>query len=111
MKDIYGSATAPRNLWQELDCELTGMGGIRIWADSCLWDDFNRGGDLRNERWLEIRKKIDEKFKRGTVRLNSYRHIGVDVNVVDQGEEFYVELEQKHLRGDAGGPSHRPEEQ
>ncbi|CAJ1444264.1 unnamed protein product [Effrenium voratum] len=28
--------------------------------------------------------------------LNSYRHIGVDVNVIDQGEQFYVELEQKH---------------
>ncbi|CAJ1377024.1 unnamed protein product [Effrenium voratum] len=29
-------------------------------------------------------------------QLNSYRHIGVDVNVIDKGDEFFVELEQTH---------------
>ena len=60
-------------------------------------DDFNRGGDLKNGKWLEIRT-IDEKFKWGTIRLNSYRHIGMDVNVIDKGDEFFVSWSRPTMR-------------
>ena len=63
-------------------------------------DDFHRAGDRTNERWNEIRRKIDALYKWGSIKTNQYRHAGTDLSmhsdsvygrtlVVDQ--QYYIE--------------------
>lgn len=115
LKNIYGNATAPRGLWEDVDKTLVQMGAYRILGDSSFWvsvqkneqprneadefetigfmgghvDDFNRGGDLQNEKWVAIRATIDKAYKWGTVKTQEYRHTGVDLQVMEkQGERW-----------------------
>ncbi|CAL1139358.1 unnamed protein product [Cladocopium goreaui] len=37
LKDFYGSTTAPRNLWQNIDVSLKSLGAHRIAGDPCFW--------------------------------------------------------------------------
>lgn len=37
LKDFYGSTTAPRNLWKNIDSSLKSLGAIRIIGDPCFW--------------------------------------------------------------------------
>eukprot|EP00435_Cladocopium_sp_Y103_P006371 s604_g2.t1 len=112
LKDFYGSTTAPRNLWKNIDGSLKALGAVRIVGDPCFWlwrvpltdedrkqlgpdqqklefktlgfmaghvDDFHRAGDLRDERWLQIRSQIDAMYKWGQLKKNEYRHAGTDL--------------------------------
>eukprot|EP00438_Fugacium_kawagutii_P003117 Skav222832 [mRNA] locus=scaffold1338:43482:51341:- [translate_table: standard] len=105
LKDFYGSTTAPRGLWKDLDATFCKLGAHRIIGDACVWiwsqpnkhplnqydqhevigimsghaDDFNRAGDNSNPRWLEIKSKIDGAYKWGTTKRGSYRHVGADL--------------------------------
>ena len=118
LKNIYGNATAPRGLWEDIDRTLKSMGGIRLLGDSSFWvwvrknpnprneadafetigfmgghvDDFNRAGNMDCPEWLEIRKKIDQAYAWGTVKRQSYRHTGIDLEVCEKGDESWVQL-------------------
>ena len=118
LKNIYGNATAPRGLWEDIDKTLKSMGGIRLLGDSSFWvwvrknpnprneadafetigfmgghvDDFNRAGNMDCPEWLEIRKKIDQAYAWGTVKRQSYRHTGIDLEVCEKGSESWVQL-------------------
>lgn len=37
LKNFYGSTSAPRNLWQNVDGALKGLGAIKIKGDPCFW--------------------------------------------------------------------------
>ena len=37
LKNIYGNATAPRGIWEDIDRTLKSMGGIRLLGDSSFW--------------------------------------------------------------------------
>ena len=118
LKNIYGNATAPRGLWEDIDRTLKSMGGIRLFGDSSFWvwvrknpnprneadafetigfmgghvDDFNRAGNMDCPEWLEIRKKIDQAYAWGTVKRQSYRHTGIDLDVCEKRDESWVQL-------------------
>ena len=124
LKNFYGSTTAPRNLWENVNSAMKKLGAHNIKGDACFWlwlvpdeehpevkhkplgfmaghvDDFHRAGDMSDERWLQVRKSIDEMYKWGSVKVNAYRHAGTDLEmktdpkfgrclVVDQS--FYIE--------------------
>ena len=55
-------------------------------------DDFNRAGNMDCPEWLEIRKKIDQAYAWGTVKRQSYRHTGIDLEVCEKGDESWVQL-------------------
>ena len=55
-------------------------------------DDFNRAGNMECPEWLEIRKKIDQAYAWGTVKRQSYRHTGIDLEVCEKGSESWVQL-------------------
>ncbi len=69
-------------------------------------DDFNRAGDLQDPEWLRIRAEIDKSYKRGTTKINQYRHTGLDLQVKQEGKNYYVEMDQTFytdaLRQDLG---------
>ena len=126
LKDFYGSTTAPKNLFQNVDSSLKGLGAVKIKGDACFWlrvekeknpesqkrqwkpigfmaghvDDFHRAGDRTDEKWNEIRRKIDALYTWGSIKTNQYRHAGTDLSmhsdsvygrtlVVDQ--QYYIE--------------------
>lgn len=92
-EDFYGSTTAPKNLYQNVDQSMKSLGAIKIKGDQCFWlwvekesgpntqpdqwktigfmaghvDGFHRAGDKNNPRW-------------GTVKTNQYRHAGTDLH-------------------------------
>jgi hypothetical protein len=37
LKDFYGSTTAPRNLWKNIDGSLKALGAVRLVGDPCFW--------------------------------------------------------------------------
>ena len=37
LKDFYGSTTAPRNLWKNVDDSLQQLNAIKIKCDACFW--------------------------------------------------------------------------
>ena len=37
LKDFYGSSTAPRNLWKNIDGSLKALGAVRPVGDPCFW--------------------------------------------------------------------------
>jgi hypothetical protein len=57
-------------------------------------DDFNRAGDLQDPEWLRIREAIDKSYKWGTVKINQYRHTGLDINGKTDGYDFLGEVDQ-----------------
>ena len=126
LKNFYGSTSAPRNLWQNVDRALKGLGAVKIKGDPCFWlwledrvdpqsgraspyplgfmsghvDDFHRAGQSDNPKWNAICKKIDELYKWGSVKHNSYRHAGTDLQIVQDpqfgrclvvDQSYYVE--------------------
>ena len=126
LKDFYGSTTAPRGLWLDLHATFTDLGATKILSDPCMWiwtepnpnprnhmdrfrtigmmgghvDDFNRAGDLENPKWLEIRSKVDQAYKWGTIKRGSYRHAGTDIissyhpddgHVIEVNQDQYIE--------------------
>jgi hypothetical protein len=120
LRNVYGNATAPRGLWNDVDATFVRLGGHRLVGDNSFWvwteeneqprnpadrfrvigfvgghvDDFNRGGDLENPKWLEVRRQIDEAYKWGTMKEDVFRHTGVDVSVNTKGEDHWIELNQ-----------------
>ena len=140
LKNVYGNATAPRGLWKDVDRTFTRLGGHRVIGDSSFWvwtepnsnpmneadlhkvigfvgghvDDFNRAGDMENANWKQVRKKIDEAYKWGTMKTQAYRHTGLDLEVhedkqdrwISINQDFYVEtlmdvaIPSERLRGD-----------
>ena len=93
LKDFYGSTTAPRGLWKDIDATFKRLGAHKILGDPCVWiwvdknekpinegdkykvigfmsghvDDFNRAGDLTNPRWQAIREKINSAYRWGSL--------------------------------------------
>ena len=49
LKNIYGNATAPRGLWEDIDRTLKSMGGIRLLGDSFFWVRVRKKPNPRNE--------------------------------------------------------------
>ena len=120
LRNVYGNADAPRGLWTDADKTLSRLGGHRVVGDASFWvwtqpnpsprneadslsvigfvgmhvDDANRAGDLENPLWREIREKIDKSYKWGTVKSQSYRHTGVDLDVQESGRDRWVQLDQ-----------------
>ena len=130
LKNFYGSTTAPRNLWQNVDQSMKKLGAITLRGDSCFWlwlvdnerfdpqkdpphfrfrplgfvaghvDDFHRAGDVTDERWLRIKKEVDQIYRWGTAKQSSYRHAGTDLEMVQDAkhgrclvvsQQYYVE--------------------
>ena len=121
LKDFYGSTTAPRGLWQDLDKTFQGLGAYKIISDPCVWiwveavenprndqdrfrtigfmgghvDDFHRAGDLTNEAWCKVRQLTNEAYKWGQVKSNSYRHAGTDLEMKENAiDGRYLEVHQ-----------------
>ena len=120
LRNVYGNATAPRGLWKDLDRTFTKLGAHRIIGDSSFWvwlqknphprneadqmeiigyvgghvDDFNRSGDLENPEWLSIRAAIDKAYKWGTMKSQSFRHTGIDLQVCEHNDERWIQLSQ-----------------
>ena len=106
LKDFYGSTTAPRNLWENVDKALVEeLGAVRIRGDKCFWlwidpdsprdapqplgfmgghvDDFHRAGNMKSTAWQAIRKRIDQRYRWGTTKMNQYRHAGTDLTMTE----------------------------
>ncbi|CAK9007573.1 unnamed protein product [Durusdinium trenchii] len=111
LKNFYGSTTAPRNLWENVDKSLRDLGAVSIQGDACFWiwfvdneaynpatdpehfklrplgfmaghvDDFHRAGDVKDSRWTQIKAAIDKQYRWGTAKQNSYRHAGTDLSM------------------------------
>ena len=120
LRNVYGNADAPRGLWADVDKTLSRLGGHRVVGDASFWvwtqpnpsprneadshtvigfvgmhvDDANRAGDLDNPSWLAVREQIDKSYKWGTVKSQTYRHTGVDLDVQEAGAERWVQLDQ-----------------
>ena len=120
LKNVYGNATAPRGLWKDVDATFLRLGGHRVIGDSSFWvwteenpepknegdqyrtigfvgghvDDFNRAGDLQNEKWLKVRDEIDKAYKWGTMKSQSYRHTGLDLEIHEQHEQRWLSINQ-----------------
>ena len=73
---------------------LESVGGERQFSDPCVWgffdeqrkpiawasghvDDFMFSGNPKNPKWLEIRKKIQERFPRGSWEADKFVQCGV----------------------------------
>ena len=122
LKNVYGNATAPRGLWEDVDRTMQSLGARRVIGDASFWiftaptpqprnecdveillgyigghvDDFQRAGDLSDPRWLEIRNAIDKAYKWGSVKVNNFRYTGLDISVKDFGNERYIEVDQNY---------------
>ena len=108
LKNFYGSTTAPRNLWENVNQSMLELGGTRIKGDKCFWlwtekvqdengdvltrplgfmaghvDDFHRAGNENSAAWKQIKQSIDQRYKWGSVKLNAYRHAGTDLEIVN----------------------------
>ena len=120
LKNIYGNATAPRGLWKDVDRTFTKLGGHRIIGDSSFWiwvqpvknprneadrfevigfvgghvDDFNRAGNLDNPLWIDIRSQIDKAYRWGTMKSQTFRHTGIDLEVCQDSADRWVNLSQ-----------------
>ena len=120
LRNIYGSTTAPRGLWQNLHRTLVGLGGVPAMGERCLWlwfskeekdpklgtplllgamgghvDDFHRVGNQKSAEWLAICAKIDSSYQWGTMKSRSYRHAGTDINTIVQADgNFRIEVDQ-----------------
>ena len=105
LKDFYGSTTAPRGLWEDIDKKFCNLGAIKIISDPCVWvwlcdnprprnefdkkipigfmgghvDDFHRAGNRKNEAWLSICKQVDDMYAWGASKRDAYRHAGTDL--------------------------------
>ena len=64
-------------------------------------DDFHRAGDLSDQRWLQIRSKIDAMYKWGQLKRNEYRHAGTDLTLTQDpvfgrclniDQSYYIEM-------------------
>ena len=116
LKDFYGSTTAPRGLWQDIDKKLQEIGGHKILGDPCAWiwlevdtkigeprvvgymaghvDDFNRAGDNTSATWRTARAKIDSLYRWGTIKKGEYRSVGSDIQVKADTHGKYIEINQ-----------------
>eukprot|EP00913_Durusdinium_trenchii_P023180 g21759.t1 len=120
LRNVYGNADAPRELWRDVDTKLKSIGAHRLIGDSSFWiwveenpnpineadqfrligfvgghvDDFMRAGDLSNDTWLKVRKDIDELYAWGSKKEENFRYTGLNVEVVNKNKERYVELNQ-----------------
>ena len=120
VKNIYGNSTAPRGLWQDVDATFKKLGAHRIVGDASFWvwtvpnpkpmnkwdqnillgyvgghvDDFTLSGDLQDHRWMEIRKQILQAYKWGSQKQQSFRHTGVDLEIMEKGSERWAQLSQ-----------------
>ena len=65
-------------------------------------DDFHLAGNENSPRWQEIKLSIDTRYRWGTAKLNSYRHAGTDLEIVEDpahgrypvvDQSFYIEKE------------------
>jgi len=103
LKNFYGSTTAPRNLWENINATMTELKALRIKGDKCFWlwtevvdgntvplgfmaghvDDFHRAGNQNSPQWQEIKRSIDTRYRWGTAKLNSYRHAGTDLEIAE----------------------------
>lgn len=116
LKNVYGNATAPRGLWEDVDKTLKALGARRLIGDASFWiftapnpkprnecdveillgyigghvDDFQRSGDLSDPRWLKIRGEIDRAYKWGSTKVNRFRYTGLDITVKDVGNEHLL---------------------
>ncbi|CAK9084957.1 Transposon Ty1-NL2 Gag-Pol polyprotein, partial [Durusdinium trenchii] len=100
LRNVYGNADAPRELWRDVDTKLKSIGAHRLTDRGQLFldlghvDDFMRAGDLSNDTWLKIRKNIDELYAWGSKKEENFRYTGLNVEVVNKNKERYVELNQ-----------------
>lgn len=109
LKDSYGSTTAPRGLWRDIDCNVQKLGARKILGDPCVcgyghnqihalsipWtstrsfigyiaghvDDFNRSGNDENPLWVKVKDKINKLYRWGTAKTGQYRYVGCDLEV------------------------------
>ena len=122
LKNVYGNATAPRGLWQDVDKTFKKLGGRRVVGDASFWvwteknenprnegdeyttigfvgghvDDFNRAGDLENPRWKEVRDLIDKAYAWGSRKTQSFRHTGLDLEVHQRGADRWISINQDY---------------
>lgn len=119
LRNIYGSTTAPRGLWLDLHRTLTSLDGRAALGERCLWlwfskhekditgkfprligamgghvDDFHRIGDDTSLEWQQICQKIDASYKWGTMKRDSYRHAGSDINTIETKNGFKLRIDQ-----------------
>ena len=122
LKNVYGNATAPRGLWQDVDKTFKKLGGRRVVGDASFWvwteknenprnegdeyttigfvgghvDDFNRAGDLENPRWKEVRGLIDKAYAWGSRKTQSFQHTGLDLEVHQRGADRWISINQDY---------------
>ena len=122
LKNVYGNATAPRGLWADVDQCMQGLGARRLVGDASFWvftvpnenprndadkdkligfigghvDDFQRAGDLEDDRWIRIRDAIDKAYKWGSTKVNQFRYTGLDIAVKQEGNDRFIEMDQNY---------------
>ena len=122
LKDSYGSTTAPRGLWRDIDRNLQKLGAHKILGDPCVWiwtqpnprplnsmdkhqvignmaghvDDFNRSGNDENPLWIKVKDEINELYRWGTAKTGQYRYVGCDLEVKQGSSNVHIEINQDH---------------
>jgi hypothetical protein len=117
-----GGSSRARNLWENIYATMTELKALRIKGGKSFWvwtevvdgctvplgfmaghvDDFHLAGNENSPRWQEIKLSIDTRYRWGTAKLNSYRHAGTDLEIVEDpahgrypvvDQSFYIEKE------------------
>ena len=57
-------------------------------------DDFILSGNLQDPRCVETRKQILQAYKWGSQKQQSFRHTGVDLEIMEKGNERWAQLSQ-----------------
>ncbi|CAL1133413.1 unnamed protein product [Cladocopium goreaui] len=120
LKDFYGSTTAPRGLWLDIDRRLRRLGAHKVLGDPCAWiwveenphavnqldrfrtigymaghvDDFNRSGDETNPKWQKIKAAIDREYQWGSSKVGAYRYVGSDIHHRTGSQGNYIMVDQ-----------------
>lgn len=98
----YGLVEAPLEWYLTVNAFLEELGFLRQQSDPCVWslfaedqsvigwvcghvDDFLFAGSLSDPRWIEIRKRIQDRFKWGEWERNNFTQCGVKIQRLENG--------------------------
>ena len=128
----YGLVEAPLQWYLSIANFLESIGGERQFSDPCVWgffdserrpiawasghvDDFMFfSGDPKDGRWMEIRSKIQERFKWGSWESGKFVQCGVLVEALENhgfqlSQPDYLTICKKYRSQDLSGRTWRPQ--
>jgi len=96
VKAVYGLGNAPRSWFFSVHRSLTGIGGIQLKSEPCIWnfkdsngkvigvvaayvDDFLIAGDHNNKEFLKIRTDIQNMYRWGAWSKGTFTMCGVKI--------------------------------